>query len=414
MGILIVSNGHGEDVIGSRIGEQLQDLSNVSEIAALPLVGEGHAYKSCNIPIIGLVQKMPSGGFNQNPQQLLRDVSGGLIGLTYYQYKTIRQWAKDGGKILAVGDLVPLVFAWLSGADYGFVGTAKSEYYLRDEKDWLPQTSWLARCFGSMYFPWECWLMSHPRCRAVFPRDQLTAQILQQWPMRVFDLGNPMMDGLESTSTVNLNLKSDSFTIVLLPGSRSPEAQQNWEIILEAIQEIIEHNHSHFITFLGAISPALDLDDFQKSVISKGWTFQPIKSSELPLNDPHQLAFNKNQQTLILTQHSYQDCLQIAALAIAMAGTATEQFVGLGKPAITIPGKGPQFTLNFAKKQTYLLGESVILVDHFQQVPTAINSLLRDLKKWQQIAQNGRKRLGRSGAAKRIAQCLRECFSSNR
>ena len=410
MEILMVSNGHGEDVIAACIAEQLQGLPNAPKISALPMVGEGHAYKSCNIPIIGYVRKMPSGGFNQNPKNLLRDVSGGLIKLTYYQYRNILQWGKDGGKILAVGDLIPLIFAWLSGANYGFVGTAKSEYYLRDEKDWLPQTSWLARWFGSIYFPWECWLMSHPRCRGVFPRDRLTAQILEKWPMQVFDLGNPMMDGFESSPMVDLSMKSNLLTIVLLPGSRSPEAQHNWDIILEAIQEIIRENPGNNFTFLGAISPALNLNNFAKSIMYKGWISQPITTNQLLLNDPHRLVFNQHQTTLILTQHSYKDCLQMADLAIAMAGTATEQFVGLGKPAITIPGNGPQFTLNFAKKQTYLLGESVILVDHPQQMPTIVNSLLGNPQKLQRIADNGRRRLGTSGAAKRIAQCLRDCF----
>jgi uncharacterized protein (TIGR03492 family) len=410
MAILMVSNGHGEDVIAASIAEQLRDLSDAPQIAAFPLVGEGYAYKNCNIPIIGNVHKMPSGGFNKNPKHLLRDISGGLIKLTFDQYKNIHQWGKKGGKILAVGDLVPLLFAWLSGADYGFVGTAKSEYYLRDEKGWLPQTSWLARWFGSMYFPWECWLMSHPRCRGVFPRDRLTSKILEQWPIRIFDLGNPMMDGFQLNPTVNLNLRYDSLTIVLLPGSRSPEAQQNWEIILEAIQEIIKEKHKNTFTFLGAISPTLNIENFIHILVFMGWKIEPIKTSKFSLNDPHRLVFNQCQTTLILTQHSYKDCLQMADIAIAMAGTATEQFVGLGKPAITIPGNGPQFTLNFAKKQTYLLGESVILVDHPQQVPTLINSLSKNPQKLQRIADNGRRRLGTSGSAKRIAQCVRDCF----
>jgi len=40
---------------------------------------------------------------------------------------------------LSRGDIVPLLFAWLSGATYAFVGTAKSEYYLRDEAGPLPR-----------------------------------------------------------------------------------------------------------------------------------------------------------------------------------------------------------------------------------------------------------------------------------
>ncbi|WP_254721672.1 hypothetical protein [Kovacikia minuta] len=84
---------------------------------------------------------------------------------------------------------------------YAFVGTAKSEYYLRDEAGWLPRDSWwsdrLERWTGCVYHPWERWLMSRPNCKAVFPRDSLTAKVLRQYGIPAFDLGNPMMDGLE-------------------------------------------------------------------------------------------------------------------------------------------------------------------------------------------------------------------------
>ena len=91
-----------------------------------------------------------------------------------------------------------------------------------------------------------------------------------------------------------------------------------------------------------------------------------------------------------------------------MAGTATEQFVGLGKPAIIIPGEGPQFTEVFAEAQTRLLGCSVILVEQPQQVASIIQSLLQDAERLQAIAENGRRRMGASGAAARIANCLQK------
>jgi uncharacterized protein (TIGR03492 family) len=227
MEILVISNGHGEDVIAASIVEGLKTVSKVSKITALPLVGEGYAYKQLTIPIIGTVKTMPSGGFNQEIKQLWQDINGGLLNLTYHQYQTIQQWGKTQGKILAVGDIVPLFFAYLSGVDFAFVGTAKSEYYLRDERSWLSSTSLLERWLGSMYFPWERWLMSRPRCRGVFVRDALTAQILQQWPIPVYDLGNPMMNDFQISQTVNLTPTSETLTILLLPGSRMPEARHN-------------------------------------------------------------------------------------------------------------------------------------------------------------------------------------------
>ena len=45
-----------------------------------------------------------------------------------------------------------------------------------------------------------------------------------------------------------------------------------------------------------------------------------------------------------------------------MAGTATEQAIGLAKPVIQIEGKGPQFTKSFAEAQRRLLGRYVFVL----------------------------------------------------
>ena len=243
MQLLCLSNGHGEDVIAVRICQELQHHQAAPELAALPLVGEGRAYTQLDIPMIGSVRTMPSGGFiYMEGRQLLRDLQGGLLQLTWAQFKAVRRWAKRGGVILAVGDIVPLLFAWLSGAPYVFVGTAKSEYYLRDEAGWLPNRSRWEGWSGSVYLPWERWLMSHRRCKAVFPRDKLTTEILQQWSIPAFDLGNPMMDGIYPKNPAPIFYEPDaelkemqrSLIVTLLPGSRAPEAYENWEKIVQA------------------------------------------------------------------------------------------------------------------------------------------------------------------------------------
>jgi uncharacterized protein (TIGR03492 family) len=98
-------------------------------------------------------------------------------------------------------------------------------------------------------------------------------------------------------------------------------------------------------------------------------------------------------------------------LAIAMAGTATEQFVGLGKPVVTLPGAGPQFVPAFAEAQTRLLGRSVHLVPTPDQVPEMIAQLLAaSPEEWQAIAANGFRRMGCPGGAARIANCLIQQF----
>jgi uncharacterized protein (TIGR03492 family) len=426
--LLCLSNGHGEDIIAVRILQELQQHSPNIDVAALPIVGEGRAYTQLGISLIGSVQTMPSGGFiYMDGRQLVRDVRGGLLQLTLSQIKAVRSWArfqaqpgKEGGAILAVGDIVPLLFAWLSGATYAFVGTAKSEYYLRDEVGFHQRHSLFNRFegwSGSVYHPWERWLMSRPRCKAVFPRDSLTTKNLQKWSIPAFNLGNPMMDQLDAVTSqmfysadAERQEQARSLTITLLPGSRPPEAYANWQQIIVAVAALCDTFSARSLLFLGAIASSLSLEPLCQILVNAD--FQQV-SNESPLPDPKALTFKHKNGYLILSQHAYNDCLQHADMAIAMAGTATEQFVGLGKPAIAFPGKGPQFTYAFAEAQARLLGSSLILVDQPTQVAEAVQSLLCDPDRLQLIAENGLRRMGKPGAARRIAACLMERLSQS-
>lgn len=420
MKLLCLSNGHGEDAIAIRILQKLQQHPNAPKLAALPIVGEGQAYTELGIPIIAPTRKMPSGGFiYMDGRHLWRDLRSGLLQLLWWQFKAVQGWKQQGGAILAVGDIVPLLLAWLSGAPYAFVGTAKSEYYLRDEAGMLPRKSRVQRSegwSGSVYLPWERWLMSHKRCKAVFPRDSLTTETLLKWSIPAFDLGNPMMDDLEGkiAKSAFYNLDADkeeqarSLHVTLLPGSRPPEAYRNWEEILLAVNGIRESFRHRGAVFLGAIAPTLSLDPLREALENQGWQLQTqvSEASELPINDASASVFHQGKSTLILSQRAFSDCLQQGDFAIAMAGTATEQFVGLGKPAIAIPGKGPQFTPAFAEAQSRLLGPSLILVEQPTEVAATIQSLLRDPDRLQLIADNGVRRMGKPGSAQRIADCL--------
>lgn len=394
MKLLVLSNGHGEDKIAVSIIEQLRIVTNRLELTALPIVGQGYAYKKLNIAIAGRVQQMPSGGFiymGGNP--LWQDVRGGLIGLTIEQIKLVRQWGKSGGAILAVGDIVPLFYAWLSKTNYAFVGTAKSEYYLRDETGWLARTSWLEKKFGSVYMPWERWLMNRDACKAVFPRDSLTTKILQQWSIPAYDLGNPMMDGV-SREVKEVEIEA-GLNILLLAGSRMPEALRNWQQILTSVSATIKIYPSQ-LKFLGAIAPDLNLQPFIEEAVTQGW--------QLTTEQPQTATLIQGNTSLTLSQNNYQQLLQQADIAIAMAGTATEEFVGLGKPAIIMPGEGPQFTYAFAEAQSRLLGCSIVMVENPTQVGKAIAQVTNNPQQLQQIAINGKRRMGKPGAARAIAQ----------
>ncbi|MGJ5675698.1 MAG: lipid-A-disaccharide synthase-related protein [Nostochopsis sp.] len=430
--LLVLSNGHGEDAIAVRILQELQQQPHPPEIFALPLVGEGYAYQQLNIPLVGSVRTMPSGGFiYMDWWQFLRDLGGGLIQLTFNQIQTIHSWTNSQQKfgtnhaILAVGDIIPLLLAWMSRTKYAFVGTAKSEYHVRDEKGLLPRSSQVSRLghfSGSVYHPWERWLMSHRNCKAVFPRDSLTTKILQKWPIPAFDVGNPMMDGLEPTFSTarfyNSSSENSELTrpliITVLPGSRPPEAYANWHQILMGVSALIAFPQElsaqaytgSKLVFLGAIASSLHFASMHQILQSHGW--HPYPDSPVTIPDTDALTFKQNNAYFILTQKAYNNCLHMADMAIAMAGTATEQFVGLGKPVITIVGKGPQFTPKFAKTQSRLLGPSVTLVEQPNEVAQVVRSLFSSPDKLHVIAENGLRRMGKAGAAKRIAECLIE------
>ncbi|CAI7787906.1 unnamed protein product [Closterium sp. NIES-54] len=109
---------------------------------------------------------------------------------------------------------------------------------------------------------------------------------------------------------------------------------------------------------------------------------------------------------LVLVRGGFAECAHEAHGALAMAGTASEQMVGLGKPVFIIPGKGPQFTAVFAEAQTRLLGKSVILSNSPEELGAAAAATMADAALLQEIAANGRIRMGGPGGARQIATAV--------
>ena len=395
--ILVISNGHGEDVIAVKILQTLQQSQNVA-LAALPIVGTGDRYRQLGIEIVGPVQAMPSGGFiYMDGRELLRDLRGGLAGLTWAQLRTVRHWCSlaPTSVVLAVGDIVPLLFGWMSGQSYAFVGTAKSDYYLRDEAGaYKPGRSATPGQRPTAYEPWERWLMRRPNCLGVFPRDGLTTQELQARGVKAVDVGNPMMDGFEIPAfEAVLAAAQPPLSLLLLPGSRTPEAYRNWVQIVAALPGVLAKYPA--AEFLVAAAPALEHAVLGEVLRVAGW--EAIDSDD----------YRQGQARLKIAA-AFGAMAQRAAGAIAMAGTATEQFVGLGKPAIILPGGGPQFTPAFARAQTRLLGPSVTLVASPEQVGGALDEIFSDAERQRLIYDNGCRRMGDPGAGARIAAQLLE------
>ncbi|MGK7911089.1 MAG: lipid-A-disaccharide synthase-related protein [Synechococcus sp.] len=392
--ILCLSNGYGEDRIAIQVAAELRQLG--IDVSAMPIVGRGNAYRQQGIPLVGPVQDtMPSGGFlYMDWKQFLGDIRGGLAGLTLRQMRAIRQFGSQFDLVLAVGDIVVQLLAYWSRRPYAFIGTAKSDYFIVGDRG--PYRWWnrlKLRLQGRMllnqkpltvYAPWERWLMRPNRCLAVFPRDSLTASSLKQFGLPVFDMGNPMMDDLDpnrlNSSYPNLlaRIPDERPALLLLPGSRSPEAYRNWSLMASAVRLL-----PNTICCFAAIAPQLDCDRLRDA-----WP------NELP--------------SPIVFQGHFAGCAQRADAVLGMAGTANEQCVGLGKPVISMPGEGPQFTHTFAETQRRLLGPSVTLASNPEGAATAIQHVLEHPPN---LKANATLRMGHPGASRRIAAQIQQLLA---
>jgi uncharacterized protein (TIGR03492 family) len=398
--VLFLSNGHGEDLNASLILRALQELAPDIDVAAMPIVGKGNAYQQLGVAIIGPTQQLPSGGFSyislvrlvnpmhwgrdMNPFNLTRDLLAGLLALTWGQVKAVRRFSPTCDLLFATGDVVPILFAWMTGRPFMVFLVSTSSYYEGRIK--LP---WLAA--GS--------LRSH-RCKAIFTRDAYTAQDLQRRGIvKAKFCGYPIMDVLTPTSKP-LNLLQDQPVVALLPGSRLPEALINLGLLLKLCQLI---HLRQPVQFVAALVPSIGEAQVMSLAQQQGWAHQS-----------HQ-GLTQGAVTVTYYRDAFPDILNRCDVVLGMAGTAVEQAVGLGKPVVQIIGHGPQFTYPFADAQMRLLGESVITIGHrpatpalLEEAATTVLAVLQDGSYRRRCRQNGLERVGQPGGSKTLANqiCL--------
>jgi len=170
------------------------------------------------------------------------------------------------------------------------------------------------------------------------------------------------------------------------------------------VDYLLESTNYQFL-FLSAIAPSLPSEPFIEALNPPWQRIDNLKSA-IPIRDEKIVNFIAKQGKLSISQGAYADCLHYGDMAIAMAGTATEQFVGLGKSAMAIMGKGPQFNRKFAQNQSYLLGNSIQLLEKPEEIVSKIKTTLENPDYWQLVAENGKKRMGNQGASRKIAHHL--------
>ncbi len=399
--LVVLSNGHGEDLIAMRVIDCIHIAHPRISIKVLPLVGEGKVFdigiSAGWLKRLGSPMRLPSGGFsNQSFRGFWADIAEGLFQNTLKQWLIVRREAREGNVILAVGDVLPLVFAWSSGGEFGFIGTPKSDYTWRSGPG-QAFSDFYHRLKGSEWDPWEWFLMRSSRCQMVVARDRLTARGLRRHGVKAQVCGNPMMDGFKKTQ-MPLALASKR-RLLLLCGSRMPEAIVNFQNILKAINLIRTKEPMSILVALGA-EPSCD------ELCSVLQDFEYKATSSFDENIGAKSCWEKGPLRIFLGPGRFSIWASWVELGIANAGTATEQLIGLGVPAVSLPGHGPQFNKHFAKRQSRLLGGGVMPCKTPKRLAEVVDCLLGDKILLHRVGNVGVKRMGSSGGSLMIASLV--------
>jgi uncharacterized protein (TIGR03492 family) len=362
--VLLVSNGHAEDLAAATIGAELTGL----ELKALPLVGLGKAYDNRGITNLGLKKTVPSGGFaKEGLWYFLQDLRAGLVWLTLKQIGILRRESRDADLVVAVGDAYAVGFCGLfARRPLIFVDGPKS-----------------VKIEG--YYPLELWLMKR-YCRQIIVQDQETADYLRQQELPASFLGSWVMDYVPATGAC-FDLPLNATIIGILPGTRG-EAYANLGLILEVLEELYRQDRS----VTGLIASTLDPD--QIKVL--GWA----------LADNRLTA--KSGATALLVEGKFADVCLCSKLIIGLAGIANEQAVALGKPVVCFPGSGPQTTLRRWQEIQKITGHSMeIIQGSAAEKAQAIATLLHNEERLKAMAAVGTASKPHWGGVSKIVELVR-------
>ena len=297
---------------------------------------------------------------------------------------------------MAIGDPLPLLMAWASGAPFGFLGTPKSDYTWRSGPG-RSLSDRYHRIKGSEWDPWEWGLMRSKRCRLVAMRDGITARGLRRHGVPALSPGNPMMDGL-AVSPPPAALDRCR-RVLLLCGSRMPEAQTNFRRLLTGLKQV---NLDQPLAVLVPVGNQPDRAALQTVLEAQGFR------QSLPPSDRigAEACWVRESCLLLIGRGCFHRWAGWAEVGVATAGTATEQLVGLAVPALSLPGPGPQFQQGFARRQSRLLGGSVRPCASSTDLVSKLERLLGDSDLRQRLGRIGQRRMGGNGGSDRLARLI--------
>lgn len=381
--IAIVSNGHGEDVIGAALGRALEALIPSASFEAFPLVGIGSPYEAEGIARVGPLRTMPSGGFMLHARSyFLADLRAGYLGMTARQVLDLSRLRCD--VLVVVGDVYAQGLAAMARARMrAVVQPLVSIHHHPDGRAPTP----INRYFMERIRYPERALMRH-LADVVYLRDEATAAWLRRRGLsEASSLGNPMVDGAIGTPLLGL---PPGERVALLPGTRShtPAALQT----MAAALALLPAAHG-LVAWSGGALPGLP-----------AWSSDP---SAAPVRG-RIAALRHGDSRLWVLEGRFADVLASSTIAVGTAGTANEQAAARGLAVVSFPLE-PHYTASYLANQGRLLGAALCVVEATPEAIAAeIARLLADPAARARAAQDGRMRMGGPGGSEAIARDILE------
>ena len=400
MNVLVLSNGHGEDVIGSKIIKDLKIINNKEKIITVSLVGSGRPYKIIakddkRIKHIKANKKMPSRGFLFTDWRLIAaDVKAGLFQETVKQIRLTVKLSKKSDIVVCVGDLYPLILGYLTRKDIIYVNTKKSFNMVTESKK---TRALLPKLRGTNWNFLELLIANSSRCRAIFVRDNATQQSLNTFTKKSV-AANPMMRGFHCPIDRPLK-ESDVPLVVCLPGSRSPELEENFKKLLHTATNI-EVKQKGMVIFIPVTTKK-----------AKGKIIQILSehaSNNIIISKDIEKDYRPGKVICICEKGTFSQWAGFCDAALATSGTATEQCIAMGIPVISIIGEGPQFNKKFAHRQKNLLGEALLLTKTAAEATSKLEMLLSDKEEAKRLGKIGTNRMRCDGGSIEIARYISE------
>jgi uncharacterized protein (TIGR03492 family) len=409
--LLLLSNGHGEDLSAALLARELQGRGVAVE--AMPLVGHGAPYRSAGIALVGRsTREFSTGGLGYTSLRgRLTELGQGQPLYLLSRLAWLWRQRHRHRLVVAVGDLVPVFAARLMGGPAAAYLVAYSSHYE-----------------GRLRLPFPCGWLLRARCwRAIWSRDQRTATDLSDQLRRpVTFLGNPFLDpvlehagGKESGQAAGPARRQ---SLALLPGSRLPEAGRNLSLMLRLLPLLPPPlQQPERLRLQAALVSGLSDEAVRDLAKPLGWRLEPRQAGD----DGATQVLCRDDLRVQLQRGRFAAVLDGSDLVLSMAGTAAEQAVGLGLPVLQLVGLGPQFTAGFAEAQRRLLGPGVFCApgpsghpDTLAATAVLAGELLGRLADhhrgddWrQQLHREAAERIGPPGGTARLADAIMELLA---